>query len=83
MACKYQSECKFHRSDNLPESIISDEYRNNICNYPSAEEYQRGINSLDNLNVCSRIISCLNQPTIDHSDRYLQQGFRSVSALTL
>lgn len=39
MACKYQSECKFHRSDNLSEPIISLGYRANVCDYPSAEDY--------------------------------------------
>ncbi len=38
------SECKLHRSDNLSEPILSQGFRNNVCNYPSAEEYQRDLN---------------------------------------
>ena len=50
MTCKYRKECKLYRSDNLPEPIVLNKFVANVCNYPSAEEYNRGLRDYYDLN---------------------------------
>ncbi|GEM_PF-5743212 len=66
MVCKYRSECKLHRSDNLPESNISTGYRHNVCDYPSAEEHQHNLDDYYDLSKrgMGGGIGCVNRTSM-------------------